>query len=103
MDGGRNGLQTWCRREADGRKSSPGAIKMARSARIAAALLALASCDKPETLPITAGMGPNPTLPPPYYEVFPPIKIAPPIGWSNGEAPIPAPDLKVSAFAAGLN
>jgi glucose/arabinose dehydrogenase len=78
---------------------------MARAQLLGAALIALlaASCDKPKTLPVTAGIGPNPTLPEPHYGVFPPIKIAPPIGWASGETPVPAPGLKVAAFAAGLN
>ena len=65
--------------------------------------LALASCDKPpETLPVEAGIGPNPTLPKPYYGVFPPIKIAPPIGWAQGGRPAAALGLKVNGFAANL-
>ena len=78
---------------------------MRGSAMLGAALLALiaASCDKPKTMPVTAGIGPNPTLPEPYYGVFPPIKIAPPIGWAKGETPVAAPGLKVNAFAAQLN
>jgi glucose/arabinose dehydrogenase len=72
---------------------------------LGAALVTLlaGSCDKPKTLPATAGIGPSPTVPEPHYGVFPEIKIAPPIGWAKGETPVPAPGLRVTPFARGLN
>ena len=64
--------------------------------------LALIGCGKPKTLPASAGIGPDPTLPEPHYFLFAPIKLAPPIGWSGDQAPTPAPGLAVTKFAAGL-
>ena len=68
----------------------------------AASLLALAACDKPAALPLAAGYGPNPTVLAPRYELFTAIKLAPPLGWSEGRTPRAAPGLAVKAFATGL-
>jgi len=53
-------------------------------------------------LPVEAGYGPNPTLQAPRPSLVPTIRVAPVIGWSGDAAPIPAPGLKVNAFATGL-
>jgi glucose/arabinose dehydrogenase len=55
------------------------------------------------TLPVTAGIGPNPQLPPPVPGLFPTVKIAPVEGWKNGAHPIPAAGLAVSALATGFD
>ena len=72
--------------------------------RAAAALaaLALAGCSRPDPLPPDAAVGPNPQLPEPDYQVLPPIRLSPPLGWSAGHTPRPAPGLAVNAFARGL-
>jgi glucose/arabinose dehydrogenase len=67
-----------------------------------AALLALAACSRPNSLPQEAGVGPNPTLPAPSYQILPPIQLAPPLGWAGGRTPRAAPGLAVKAFAGGL-
>ena len=54
------------------------------------------------TLPVSAGTGPNPTLPPPHHTLLPTVKIAPVVGWAEGAGPVPATGLKVEAFARGL-
>lgn len=47
--------------------------------------------------------GPNPALEEdPDGEFFPTIVIARPVGWAAGEAPKPAPGLRVTRFAQGL-
>ena len=78
---------------------------MRRNAAWGAVMVALAvvSCGKPKTLPASAGIGPNPTLPEPDYFLFAPVKLAPPVGWLGTQAPTPAPGLAVTKFAAGLN
>lgn len=68
-----------------------------------AALLALAACGDTATLPVSAGTGPNPTLPPPKHTMFPTVNIAPAKGWPAGAAPTPAAGLTVTAFADGLD
>lgn len=55
------------------------------------------------TLPVEAGIGPNPTLPPPNPTLIPTVKIAPVRGWPEGVTPTAAPGLAVKAFAAGLD
>ena len=55
------------------------------------------------TLPVEAGMGPDPTLPPPNPTLLPTVLVAPAKGWPAGAAPTPAPGLAVSAFATGLD
>lgn len=64
--------------------------------------LALAACEEAR-LPLSAGMGPNPTLPPPTTSLIPTVNVAPAMGWPNGAKPQSAPGLQVAAFAAGLD
>jgi glucose/arabinose dehydrogenase len=66
-------------------------------------LLAFAGCGEQSTLPVRAGMGPDPQLPAPRRAVLPTVHIAPARGWAAGETPTAAPGLKVSAFASGLD
>ncbi|MGZ8224941.1 MAG: hypothetical protein ACXW0H_08670 [Methylobacter sp.] len=50
-------------------------------------------------LPIEAGMGPNPQLPPPNPTLIPTINIAPAKGWPANKKPVSAPGTEVAAFA----
>ena len=70
---------------------------------IALLLLALAGCGEEASLPVSAGTGPNPQLPPPRAGWIPTVNIAPARGWAEGAAPTPAEGLRVAAFAAGLD
>jgi glucose/arabinose dehydrogenase len=65
--------------------------------------LPLSSCGESARLPLSAGIGPHPQLPPPNVTTFPTVKIAPAVGWLVGERPTSAPGLAVTAFATGLN
>ncbi len=47
-------------------------------------------------------MGPNPVLPDPNSYLIPPMKIAKPIGWHNGEMPTVPQGFKIEAIATGL-
>ena len=69
----------------------------------ALAALVLAGCGDTAGLPVEAGMGPNPTLPPPNAGLIPTIKVAEASPWPAGQAPTAAQGLKVSAFASGLD
>ncbi|MEY2861164.1 MAG: hypothetical protein RL392_1622 [Pseudomonadota bacterium] len=72
----------------------------------AAALLgaiSLTACSEMATLPVSAGMGSNPTLPPPVAGLVPTVNIAPAVGWSAGQMPTTAVDTRVNAFASGLD
>jgi glucose/arabinose dehydrogenase len=65
-------------------------------------LFALAGCGEPATMPIQAGMGPKPYLPPPEQQPYPTIVVAPAVGWRAGATPIAAQGLQVSSLARGL-
>ena len=64
--------------------------------------IGLAACSEMAQLPFSAGVGPNPTLPPPDKTLFPTVNIAPAKGWPDGAKPVPAAGTTVSAFATGL-
>ena len=67
-----------------------------------AATLVLAACGDTATLPVSAGTGPTPTLPPPVTRLIPTVNIAPAKGWPAGKAPQAAPGTQVVAFARDL-
>jgi glucose/arabinose dehydrogenase len=73
------------------------------TALIGAVVLAVAACGDMATLPPTAGMGPQPTLPPPRQTLIPTVHIAPAKGWPSGVTPLAAPGMGVSAFARDLD
>jgi glucose/arabinose dehydrogenase len=66
-------------------------------------LLALAACGDPARLPLEAGIGPTPQLPPAESALIPAIKVAKASGWPAGATPVPAPGLRVNALASGLD
>ncbi|HYE49208.1 MAG TPA: sorbosone dehydrogenase family protein, partial [Azospirillaceae bacterium] len=68
---------------------------------LAAALLT--ACGDQATLPVSAGTGPNPQLPPPKETALPTVNIAKAVGWPEGAAPVAADELAVTAFATGLD
>ena len=77
-------------------------VRLIRLAFLVAITALLAACET-ATLPVSAGMGPNPTLPPPNQTLLPTVHIAPAIGWPDGGKPQPAAGTTVTAFAAGLD
>ncbi|MGH8612084.1 MAG: PQQ-dependent sugar dehydrogenase, partial [Gammaproteobacteria bacterium] len=66
-------------------------------------MLGTAACGERATLPVQAGIGPQPTLPSPNPTLIPTVNIAPAKGWPAGTIPIAAAGLAVSAFATGLD
>lgn len=64
---------------------------------------ALNACGEIATLPVSAGTGPNPTLPPPNPTRIPTVNIAPAIGWPVGASPVAANGTRVNAFARNLD
>ncbi len=79
-------------------------MRLSRSMTLIACLasLSLAACGEMATLPVSAGSGPRPTLPPPVLTTIPTANIAPAIGWPVGSKPIAAPGTRVAAFAGEL-
>lgn len=73
------------------------------SALFASVVLTLAACGETATLPVSAGIGPRPTLPPPNQTVIPTVHIAPAVGWPPGVTPRAAQGMRVAAYADGLD
>jgi glucose/arabinose dehydrogenase len=69
---------------------------------LCAGALSLCGCGEHATLPVVAGFGPDPQLPPPDHSFIPTVVIAPAVGWTEGAGPQPAAGLAVVAFASGL-
>lgn len=67
----------------------------------AAALLS--ACGEAAKLPVTAGMGPSPQLPPPNKTLIPTVNVAEPQPWAAGEVPRSAAGTRVTKFAEGLD
>jgi hypothetical protein len=65
--------------------------------------LGLAACGERASLPVEAGIGPEPVLPPPKETLLPTVNIAPATGWPDGAMPSAAEGLTVAAFADGLD
>ena len=63
----------------------------------------LGACGDAAKLPEQAGVGPNPTIPPPNTTLIPTVNIAAAKGWPDGTQPTPASDLAVNPYAAGLD
>ena len=63
----------------------------------------LAACGDTATLPVRAGMGPRPQLPAPRKDLITTVNIAPAKGWSEGDKPVAAAGLVVTAYATGLD
>jgi glucose/arabinose dehydrogenase len=86
---------------------SHSAVKRVRprssAALIGVVVLALAACGEVATLPISAGTGPQPTLPRPQQALIPTVNIAPAKGWPPNATPQAGPGMRVAAFASGLD
>ncbi|MFA6262513.1 MAG: sorbosone dehydrogenase family protein [Bacteroidia bacterium] len=66
-------------------------------------LLTLGACADTALLPVSAGTGPQPTLPAPRPWLIPTVNIAPATGWAADAKPQAAAGLRVGAFASGLD
>lgn len=77
--------------------------RLAPRLSIALILLALAGCGDEATLPVDAGTGPNPELPPPVQTLLPTVVLAHAKGWPEGLKPKPAAGFTVDVFAIGLD
>ena len=77
-----------------------------RRARLAGAFaattLVVACAMETSQLPFSAGVGADPTLPPPVKTLLPTVKIAEAKGWPKDARPTVAPGMAVTPFATGL-
>jgi glucose/arabinose dehydrogenase len=64
---------------------------------------ALIACGTAARLPVTAGMGPQPTLPKPDKSLIPLVKVVTAKGWPAGATPVSAEGTSVGPFAQGLD
>jgi glucose/arabinose dehydrogenase len=78
-------------------------MRMTALAVLVPLLALLSACGDQATLPVSAGTGPHPELPPPHRTLLPTVNIAPAKGWPAGAAPTAAPGLAVAAFADALD
>lgn len=65
--------------------------------------ITLLGCGEIARLPISAGIGTNPTLPQPNKTLIPTLNIAPAQGWAAGTKPAAASGTVVNAFAMNLD
>lgn len=79
------------------------AFNLSASNLIASMLvLSLTACGEVATLPVAAGTGPKPTLPPPNKTLFPTINVAKATGWTANMQPVAANGMAVNAYARDL-
>ena len=64
---------------------------------------AVSACGDTARLPLSATVGPNPTIAEPRHALIPTIKVAPAQGWPEGVKPTSAPGTTVNAFADHLD
>jgi glucose/arabinose dehydrogenase len=65
--------------------------------------VAATACGTSARLPVSAGIGAHPVLPPPEHALIPIVNVVTRKGWGPGEAPTTADGLTVRAFARGLD
>jgi glucose/arabinose dehydrogenase len=66
-------------------------------------IFTITGCGTAARLPVSAGVGANPTLPPPTTSLIPVVKVATAKGWAPNELPVSAEGTRVGAFATGLD
>jgi glucose/arabinose dehydrogenase len=59
-------------------------------------------CVQAQSFDRESQMGPSPVLPEPNSYLIPPMRIAKPVGWQNGEVPTVPTGFKIEAVAKGL-
>ncbi|NUO63521.1 MAG: sorbosone dehydrogenase family protein [Gemmatimonadaceae bacterium] len=82
---------------------SPSSPTLAPLRLSLATLALLAACGGRATLPVAAGIGPAPQLPPPEHALIPTVHVATARGWPEGVTPVAAAGTRVAAFARGLD
>ena len=78
-------------------------VRLTTVLALALVCVVLTACGEEATLPVEAGTGPNPELPPPVQTVLPTVVLAHARGWPDNVGPKAASGLKVKTFAKGLD
>jgi glucose/arabinose dehydrogenase len=78
-------------------------INPSYSLLVAVIAIALTACGEIAKLPLSAGFGSHPQLPPPNPTLIPTVNIAPAKGWPVNGKPEAAPGMVVNAFTTGLD
>lgn len=78
-------------------------IKLLNINIVLSTMLVLTACGQQATLPVAAGIGPSPTLPPPNKALITTINIAPAKGWPSNAMPISAQGTVVEPFAKNMD
>jgi glucose/arabinose dehydrogenase len=76
--------------------------RLALAAAIPILTGALAGCASSARLPVSAGTGPHPEIPPPNKSLIPVVHVVNAQSWPEGRTPVAAEGLAVAAFARGL-
>ena len=76
-------------------------VRLRRSVPALVAAVIAAGCESAQ-LPLSAGVGPDPALPPPNPTSIPTVHFAPAKGWPADVTPVAAPGATVAAFANEL-
>jgi glucose/arabinose dehydrogenase len=76
--------------------------KPTRQCLIALMAVSVAACGAAARLPVAAGTGPHPVLPPPDHSLIPLVNVVTAKGWAEGAKPIAAEGMAVGSFARGL-
>src|SRR5256885_14761816 len=71
--------------------------------RVGVLMIAAASCGAPAHLPVTAGTGPHPAIPPRREAFVPIVNYVKAKGWPSDAAPVAADGLAVQKFAGDLD
>jgi glucose/arabinose dehydrogenase len=74
-----------------------------RSLLFTVVMISLTACGEVAQLPVSAGIGPHPQLPPPNQTLIPTVNIAQAVGWPAKGKPMAGPGMTVTAFAVGLD
>jgi len=80
-----------------------GHVSGVRRSAILVASMTATACGSSARLPVSAGIGPSPTLPPPETSLIPVVNVVDATGWPAGSAPVAAEGTSVNAFARQLS
>jgi glucose/arabinose dehydrogenase len=78
------------------------AVRRCLLAAAAAAALTAAGCASSARLPVAAGTGPHPEIPPPNKALIPLVHVVTAEGWGKGGKPVAGAGMAVAAFARDL-